>query len=286
MCWRTHWRNLARKPILWTSPENKLLMPQKIICFDVDGTLINAQGVIHPADVEILATYRDSLLIPATGRSIGSLRQIFAKNGLFAGQALPFPLVLQNGAALYAQGERLLAHFKFEEKVQVQLIQLLLRFKQASVLFFDLDGIYSMHGNGPAQEEIISLDFYAGSFPENSRLYQFSKAMCFSNDPEILKTLREAIRSLTVGTYQSLPYALEVCPPGVNKANGIKQLLKLLGLEDYRLYAVGDSENDLPMFELADCSYAPTTAVDDVAKMANCAIDASERGILAPILAQ
>jgi hydroxymethylpyrimidine pyrophosphatase-like HAD family hydrolase len=110
---------------------------------------------------------------------MGSLRKIFAKNGLFIGQPLPFPLILQNGAVLYAQGERLLAHFRFGDEVQAQLIQVLYPFHQASVLFFDLDGIYSMHGNGPAQEEIISLDFYAGSFPENSRLYQFSKAMCF-----------------------------------------------------------------------------------------------------------
>lgn len=261
-------------------------MPQKIICFDVDGTLINAEGMIHPADVEILATHRDNLLIPATGRSIGSLRQIFTKNGLFVGQPLPFPLILQNGAVLYAQGERLLAHFLFEDEVQAQLIRLLHPFRQASVLFFDLDRIYSLHGAGPAQEEIVSLDFYAGSFPENSRLYQFSKAMCFSNDPEILKALREAIRPLAVGTYQSLPYALEVCPPGVNKANGIQQLFKLLGLEDYRLYAVGDSENDLPMFELAHFSYAPTTAVDEVVKLVDCTIDASKKGILGPILGE
>ena len=152
------------------------------------------------------------------------------------------------------------------------------------MLFFDLDGIYSMHGNGPAQEEIISLDFYAGSFPENSRLYQFSKAMCFSNDPEILKTLREAIRPLAVGTYQSLPYAIEVCPPGVNKANGIKQLFKLLGLEDYRLYAVGDSENDLPMLELAHFSYAPTTAEGEIRARVEHVIDAGKNGVLGAIL--
>jgi len=89
-------------------------MPQKIICFDLDGTLINAHGMIHPADIEILATHRGSLLVPATGRTISSVRQLFEKNGLFIGQPLPFPLILQNGAALYSEGEHLLAHFHFE----------------------------------------------------------------------------------------------------------------------------------------------------------------------------
>jgi len=131
-------------------------MPKKIICFDLDGTLINAQGIIHPADIEILATYRDDLLIPATGRSLDSVRQIFAKNRLFTGQALPFPLVLQNGAALYAEGERVLAHFLFKEEEQAQLIQILLGFPRAGVLFFDLNWLYRLHDNGLAKEAIRS----------------------------------------------------------------------------------------------------------------------------------
>jgi Cof subfamily protein (haloacid dehalogenase superfamily) len=258
-------------------------MPKKIICFDLDGTLINAQGVIHPADVEILATHRDSLLIPATGRSIGSVRQIFSKNGLFIGQALPFPLVLQNGAALYAEGERVLAHFLFEEEVQAQLINLLLRFPQAGVLLFDLNWIYCLHENGLAKEAIRSLDFQARSFTELSHAFRFSKVMCFADNLDILTAIREALRPLAVGAFQSLPQALEICPQGVNKANGILQLVKLLGVEDYRLYAVGDSENDLPMLELAHTSYAPTTAGDDVIRRVDRAIDASINGILAPI---
>lgn len=261
-----------------------MVMPQKVICFDLDGTLVNAQGVIHPSDIEILATYHDSLLIPATGRSIGAVRQIFAKNGLFVDQPLPLPLILQNGSVLYAAGERLLAHFQFEEDVQTQLIQLLYEFHQASVLFFDLNGIFSLHENGPAKTEIKSLDFYPQLLPEDGRAYKFSKAMCFADNQVILNAIRDLLRPLAVASFQSLPYALEICPPGINKANGILHLVKSLGIEDYVLYAVGDSENDLPMLELAHHSYAPTTAFEDVITRVDHTIDASQSGILAPIL--
>lgn len=259
-------------------------MPKKIICFDLDGTLINAQGVIHPADVEILRTYRDKLLIPATGRSLDSVRQIFAKNGLFIGHALPFPLVLQNGAALYAEGERVLAHFLFEEKVQVQLIQVLFGFPQAGVLFFDLDWLYCLHDNGLAREAIRSLDFRALPFTQHSPAYRFSKAMCFADNPEVLTAIREAVKPLAVGAFQSLPLALEICPQGVNKANGILQLVKLLGIGDYRLYAVGDSENDLPMLELAHASYAPSTANGDISARVEHVIDVGKNGVLEEIV--
>ncbi len=259
-------------------------MPKKIICFDLDGTLINGQGMIHPSDVKILATYRDSLLIPATGRSIGSVRQIFAKNGLFIGQQLPFPLILQNGAVLYAEGERLLAHFQFEDDVQAKLIRVLHGFPQVSALFFDLSVIYTLNEDGPVKAEIKSLDFHPQLLPEDSGACKFSKVMCFSDSQAVLDAVRDSLRPLAVGSYQSLPYALEICPPGVNKASGILQLVKMLGIEDYRLYAVGDSENDVPMLDLAHHSYAPTTAFGNILRRADQAIDASQNGILAPIL--
>ena len=43
---------------------------QPIFCFDVDGTLVDEQGVIHPADVALLgAEPPAALFIPCTGHA-------------------------------------------------------------------------------------------------------------------------------------------------------------------------------------------------------------------------
>ena len=86
-------------------------MTVPIFCFDVDGTLVDEQGVIHPADVALLgAEPPAALFIPCTGRPLEGLRRTFAQFGLFVSSNIPLPLVLQNGALIYLPGEVQLAY--------------------------------------------------------------------------------------------------------------------------------------------------------------------------------
>ena len=71
-----------------------------IVCLDFDGTLVDDEGRIHPADVEILANERSVAFVPATGRPLHAVRRAFERHGLFAGGPIPFPLIVENGAAV------------------------------------------------------------------------------------------------------------------------------------------------------------------------------------------
>ncbi len=44
----------------------------------------------------------------------------------------------------------------------------------------------------------------------------------------------------------------DLIPKNINKSNGLAYLIKLLGLEEKDIIAVGDGVNDIPMFEFAD----------------------------------
>ncbi|MDR2364118.1 MAG: Cof-type HAD-IIB family hydrolase [Spirochaetaceae bacterium] len=58
----------------------------------------------------------------------------------------------------------------------------------------------------------------------------------------------------TYGTF------LEVMSPGVSKGRGLKLAMDHLGLSPEELIALGDGENDLPLFEAAGFSAAPANA--------------------------
>jgi len=62
--------------------------------------------------------------------------------------------------------------------------------------------------------------------------------------------------------------ALMVLPAGVNKASGMKQALRRLGMSPHEVVAVGDAENDHSFMRLAECPVAVANAVDAIKQSA------------------
>lgn len=70
-----------------------------------------------------------------------------------------------------------------------------------------------------------------------------------------------------------LPYnglwAVNLTRSGVNKGTGLRALCGLLGVEPSEVAAVGDSYNDLPLFEAAGLSIAMGGAPEELLRLAN-----------------
>lgn len=59
-------------------------------------------------------------------------------------------------------------------------------------------------------------------------------------------------------------YAYHINSKGVNKANGFLEVMNMFSATKQDVIAIGDSETDVPLFELADVSVALGNATDDV----------------------
>jgi hydroxymethylpyrimidine pyrophosphatase-like HAD family hydrolase len=112
-----------------------------VLCFDLDGTLLDKEQRIHPADAAFLQSSQRAWLVPTTRRPLHSVKRTFFRHRLFPSAPLPFPLVLQNGAVLYGPSEKVLEHQVFEEGIQGALIDL---FKTMPFLTFYLIGLDSI----------------------------------------------------------------------------------------------------------------------------------------------
>jgi Cof subfamily protein (haloacid dehalogenase superfamily) len=94
----------------------------------------------------------------------------------------------------------------------------------------------------------------------------------FIAEPAILVEVRKKMldrfgnRIYITGSY---PTFLEIMNAGVSKGEGLKTVMECRGLKPEEVMAFGDEENDLPMFNVAGFSAAPSGAKDKVREAAD-----------------
>jgi Cof subfamily protein (haloacid dehalogenase superfamily) len=103
---------------------------------------------------------------------------------------------------------------------------------------------------------------------------------------------QETIRSLLAERFGSriyvartFPTFLEIMTAGVSKGAGLRAAMKKRGLKAAEVLALGDEENDLPMFEAAGFSAAPANAKEKVREAAGVVIGSNAEDGAAEYLA-
>ena len=255
-----------------------------VICFDLDGTLVDEHSRIHPRDVEILSRPDPpAVFIPCTGRLLPSVRRLFARHGLFSDAPLPFPLVLQNGAALYRPGEELFAYHAFPPEVRRFFVDRILVTPGVSFLVFTQHETLEYWPTDFSRRLVQRFDLEVQQFTTQNELV-FSKVMALSEYPERLAIIARLAARQGIEHSYSLETVLEFTPAGVHKGRGLGELLAGLGLEEHPLLVAGDGGNDLSMFELTPHTFAPLTAPEEIRSRACRVVDVAASGLLEPML--
>jgi Cof subfamily protein (haloacid dehalogenase superfamily) len=97
----------------------------------------------------------------------------------------------------------------------------------------------------------------------------------FIAEPEAQEQIRPLLAERFGGrvyTARTFPTFLEIMPAGVSKGSGLRAALERRGLDAAAVIALGDEENDLPMFETAGFSAAPANAKEKVRQAADVVI--------------
>lgn len=255
--------------------------PPTIVCLDFDGTLVDAEGRIHPADVEALANERSVTFVPATGRPLHSVRRAFGRHGLFADRPIPFPLVLENGAAVYGENEDLRARRSFEPGLRDDLVRAVLASTGVGFLMYSLDEVGLLRPDDELRAMVRRFDLDARPFDPEAGT-PLSKVAA-AGDPEALRAFEAEVAGLPLERTYSLPNVLELTPVGVHKGGGLSTLLREEE-SDGEIAVAGDGENDLALFELATLSFAPHDSPPAIQARADRVLDVRKEGLLAPIL--
>lgn len=87
-----------------------------------------------------------------------------------------------------------------------------------------------------------------------------------------LESVREALRKLKLHVDYELVTnddSLLILPPGIDKASGMNEALRELGVSRHNLVAIGNAENDLPMLAWAEHAVVVNNAAESVKQAAD-----------------
>ncbi len=261
---------------------------------DLDGTLLNSQGILSKKSADTLNLLLDKgmMFTVATARTSATVLDIFS------GVKLNLPLILMNGVVIFdtLNDKNIICH-SIDKDSADEILSFFNKKNKAPMLYFQKDGYLEIHYsdlNNEYQSE------YVGNRNELSKkVFVYKKELSVQNSdnliyivtldkPEQIRDIRDSIVKSDKVTcaFYSDNYTdcnfLECMNKKASKATATLELKKLLGVD--RIVAFGDNLNDIPMFEIADECYAVSNSCDELKSKATGIIDSNDEDSVAEFL--
>lgn len=240
-------------------------MDYRMIVLDLDGTLTNRDKVIteHTKQVLMEAQKRGKKVVLASGRPTYGVMPlaeeleldkhggyILSFNGGVITDCCTREVVFQK--RLPVEANRRIAELAVEERVD------LMTYQDAMIITNNPDCPYAKLESQINHLEIKKVENMAGYVD-----FAVPKFLMM-DDGDYLAMVEARVKAAlgkNFSVYRSEPFFLEILPRGIDKAQCLEQLLKLLGLEREEMIACGDGYNDLSMIRFAGLGVAMENAV-------------------------
>lgn len=234
--------------------------PAHLIGLDIDGTLLVTGQRPSDAVVDALKAARLAGHVPvlATGRSLAGALNAARELQLFDGW-----IIASNGSIVV---ELLRGAFRVKEAHRVQaeaVVTLVMQVKPNVRIAAEIPGVgYHVSARFP-KESLPGEQVVVGSFAElwaqpTPRLALFGDGAAHMVKP---------IETSGMTAIPTRSDWVDVTPGDVSKATALEKLRREIGIPQEHTVAIGDSENDIPMFEWAARSFAMGNATS-IAKFA------------------
>ena len=257
-----------------------------LIASDMDGTLLNDQRKIGEATIEALNyfTQNGGSFALATGRTrpaTAAYRNLLPCNA---------PGVYLNGAIICDERNEHMVYMEgLDDRAKDLAKQVMERFPHIGIEVFLLDHSYVCNMNEVTREHFINLDIPYVEIPIDEipePCEQWGK-INFTGTPEEVEPVRafvEPMKEFFNFTF-STPVFYEMTCKGGHKGDGVRRMADYLGIKPEMICTVGDSQNDIPMLELAGMSFAPENARADVLEIADVVVADNNHDTLAGVVA-
>lgn len=134
--------------------------------------------------------------------------------------------------------------------------------ENGAVIYFPQDAMIRDQGPPPPKRLLAELDRRGVSYQAGRVIVGTARAAAASVREALAVT---GVRRVLVSNRA----ALMLLPEGISKGNGVERMLRALGLSFHDALALGDAENDLPLFEACGWAACPTNGVPELRERAD-----------------
>ncbi|MGE7638800.1 HAD family hydrolase [Peribacillus frigoritolerans] len=260
-------------------------MANNAIVLDLDGTTLNERNTVNETLVQYIGELRESgkLIFIATGRTLEEVRDVLPAGMEADG------MVTANGMSVFIGEEQIVEH-----ALSTELVEELVAKAGAEEIFYEVhpnegtrmallkdkdymlkQGLIPKPGTVDENEWLSRQDAVEDKirWSEQLDIKSVAKIYFFSNEMNTIRKWKSELGKIkqynAFTTASSTHHNVEVTVEGITKATGVQLLLKHFQLAPEEILAVGDGENDLPLFKLAGHCVAMKNATDLVKEQAD-----------------
>lgn len=256
-----------------------------ILLSDMDGTLLDSNSKISSKNIEAINDFTNNggKFGIATGRSqlnsVHFLEEVIINS----------PCILYNGCALYDfSANEFLAMNLLPEKHLLNFIKHCLKnIQNVMVQIYSTDMCYFVSKEELA-DPIVVADHQPCQFIDIEDIVNkpWIKILFGGNESD-LKLIEKSMAQLKISDKISSVYTseiyLEIVPMGTSKGSMLKELRETVG-DDYKIYAVGDYNNDIEMIQLADVGIATKNGLTCLKEVADYISTSNDENAIADII--
>ncbi|MDV3427750.1 MAG: Cof-type HAD-IIB family hydrolase [Bacillota bacterium] len=249
------------------------MMDCKLICLDIDGTLLNSKHKITELTRKVIHIVSKEKGIPIT---LISARMPKAMASIRNELEIKDPIACFGGAVII-EDDKYVINKVLDADIALKLYESAENTGVHMSLYKE-DNWYVEKLDYWAKQEsdITNLQPYIISFPNLFTIWRENKTgpnkILFMSSPEKIIELKKKIeiseKSL-LNMYLSKETYLEVMPSGVGKKETVELICKMYNISKENVLAIGDNDNDIGMIEYAGIGIAMGNALDSVKQSAD-----------------
>jgi Cof subfamily protein (haloacid dehalogenase superfamily) len=257
----------------------------KAIFLDMDGTILNHQNKVSIRTKEIIDDLRNEgiFVFIATGRAVEEIAGLVPEGFQVDG------VITSNGMAGYVGNKEV-----FQHSLELELVETIIEKARENKVYYELfpygtsrvilnqDKQYVENEVRDPKPDDVEMNEWLSrkdamkekiAWIDNIEGNEFSKFYFFARTKEQINRWKNELEQLKqekgFTTSTSSDINVEVMVANVNKATGIKQMLKHFNLSEEETLAIGDSNNDIQMLQFVHHAVAMKNASDHIKDIAD-----------------